>query len=80
MADLESKLANAMRLVKLREEQMRAAALSRNAGEIDTAEWDGYAVRYAAAVREWWAWQHHTLQSREALAETHSGSTYVLSS
>lgn len=75
--DYEQKLTSALRIVKLRQEQMHAAALSRNAGEIDNAEWDGYAARYAAAVREWWAWQHYALQHRPALAETSSGSTYV---
>lgn len=75
--DYEQRLSSALRVVKLREEQMRSAALCRNSGEIDSVEWDGFAARYASAVREWWTWQHYALQQRPALAETSVGTTYI---
>lgn len=74
----EFKLSEARRIVQLREEQMRAAALSRNAGDICSLDWDGYAARYAAAVREWWVWQQYMLEQRLPMAETQRDRTFVL--
>lgn len=74
---LEQRIADAMRVVNLREEQMRAAALSRDVGEIDQDEWDGFAARYAASVREWQALRYHHLHNTPAIAETHRGATWV---
>lgn len=73
----EFKLRESLRIVKLREEQMRSAALSRNAGDISTIDWDEYAFRYAAAVREWWVWQQYMLEHRIPLAQTDRGPTFV---
>lgn len=74
---LEQRIADAKRTVKLREAQMVSAALSRDEGEIDQGEWDGFAARYAASVREWRALQHYTLNSKPAIAETVRGTTWV---
>lgn len=76
-AHIEEGLREAMRTVKLREEQLRSAALTRSAGEIGTDEFDAFAIRYAAAVREWHVWQAHALQHRTVLAETYRGATFI---
>lgn len=67
----------ALRVVKLRAEQMAAAALSRDAGDIDSEDWDGYAARYSAAVRELRILQHVRMTQRPSLAETRHGATWV---
>lgn len=77
MEQCEVQLREAMRVVKLREEQMRSAALCRSSGDIGSLDWDEYAARYAAAVREWWYWQQYMLQHRIPLAQTDRGPTFV---
>lgn len=75
--DLDTRIADAKRTVSLREMQMQSAALARDAGEIDQNEWDGYAARYAAAVKEWRALQYHRAAFQPALTETARGETWV---
>lgn len=70
-------LEEALRIVKLRAEQMASAALCRDAGDIDSEDWDGYAARYAAAVRELRVLQHIRATHRAAMAETRQGATWV---
>jgi len=65
------------RIVRLRAQQLEAAALSRDAGEIASEEWDGYAARYAAAVREYRIMQQVKINEQPALAETRRGETWV---
>jgi hypothetical protein len=74
---LEQRVVEAKRVVDLRELQMQAAALAREEGEIDLSEWDAYAARYAAAVKEWRALQFHKAINRPAVAETTRGATWV---
>lgn len=74
---LEQRIADANRTVKLREAQMLAAALARDEGDIAQDDWDGFAARYAAAVREWRALQYHHMANKPALAETGRGGTWV---
>ena len=73
----EQSLIEAMRLVKLRQEQLHSAALSRDCGDIDGEDWDGFAARYAAAVREWRVLQHIQMAEQPAVAETKRGGTWV---
>lgn len=77
MAEASETLTELRRVVLLRAQQMEAAALSRDAGEIDSEDWDGYAARYAAAVREYRTAQHFHIAQRPALAETRHGGTWV---
>lgn len=65
------------RIIKLRSQQMESAALCRDAGEIDSLDWDGYAARYAAAVREYRVLQHLHGMKQPALTETRRGGTWV---
>lgn len=74
---MEQHIAEAKRIVQLRQQQMHAAAMSRDCGEIDQMEWDGFAARYAAAVREWQVLQHHKHIMQPAMAETFRSSTWV---
>jgi hypothetical protein len=76
---LDQKIQEARRVVLLRQEQLHAAALTRDAGEIDQEEWDGFAARYAAATREWRVLQHIALANRPAMTETGRGETWVQS-
>ena len=74
---LQQRIADAKRTVELRAMQMQAAALSRDEGEIDQNEWDGFAARYAAAVKEWRAFQYHKATFQPAMAETSRGETWA---
>lgn len=74
---IDEKVQDARRMAALRKEQLCSAALSRNAGEIDANEWDGFAARYAAAVREWQVLTHIALANKPALTETRRGETWV---
>ena len=74
---IDSRIADARRTVQLREQQMQAAALTRDSAEISQEEWDGYACRYASAVREWRVLQHIALTQRPAMAQTGTGETWV---
>lgn len=73
----EQMLDEMRRMVKLRAAQMESAALCRDAGDIDSEDWDGYAARYAAAVREFRVLQHVRMREREAIVETRRGETWV---
>lgn len=75
--ETQKMLEEALRIVKLRAEQMASAALCRDAGELDGEEWDGYAARYAAAVREYRVLQHIRSTQQPALVETRHGGTWV---
>lgn len=76
--DSSAKLLEEMRrVVKLRAQQLEAAALSRDAGEIDSEDWDGYAARYAAAVREYRVVQHLRGINTPAMAQTKRDTTWV---
>lgn len=74
---LHERLAEAKRVIKLRAEQMSSAAMCRDAGEINQDEWDGFAARYASAVREYRVLQHIEMAERPVLAETRRGATWV---
>ncbi len=74
---LEQRVVEAKRIVQLREQQMHSAAMSRDAGEIDSLDWDGFAARYAAAVREWQVLQHIKMTQQPAMTETLRSSTWV---
>ena len=74
---IDEKVQESRRMAALRKEQLCSAALARNAGEIDADEWDGFAARYAAAVREWQVLTHMAMASRPALTETTRGETWV---
>lgn len=74
---MESREIETKRILELRELQLRSAALSRDAGDIDADQLSEYAVRYAAAVREWMAIKHYRLYETPALAETVRGETWV---
>jgi hypothetical protein len=74
---MAQKIAEAERMVQLRSMQMTMAAMYRDAGDIDQDDWDGYAARYAASVRELQVLQYQTMAGREALAETTRGETWV---
>lgn len=65
------------RIVKLRAQQLEAAALCRDAGEIKSEDWDGYAARYAAAVREYRIMQQVKINEQPSMAETRHGGTWV---
>lgn len=77
ITETQKMLEEALRIVKLRAEQMASAALCRDAGDIDGEDWDGYAARYAAAVREYRVLQHIQTTQRPAMAETRRGETWV---
>lgn len=81
MAELtiEQKVQEARRVVLLRQEQLHSAALSFDAGEIDSEEFHGFAARYAAATRDWRVLQHIMLVNRPAITETTRGETWVQS-
>ncbi len=70
-------IAEAERLMQLRGMQLTMAAMYRDAGDIDQDDWDGYAARYAAAVRELQALKYQTMAGRDALGETTRGETWV---
>lgn len=70
-------IAEAKRIVDLRCSQMVMAAMYRDAGDIDSEDWDGYAARYAAAVRELQALQYFVLNNQQSLTETRRGPTWV---
>lgn len=74
---MSERIADAERVVQLRSMQMTMAAMYRDAGDIDQDDWDGYAARYAAAVRELQALKYQTMAGRNALAETNRGETWV---
>ena len=74
---IADRIADAERVVQLRSMQMTMAAMYRDAGDIDQDDWDGYAARYAAAVRELQALKYQTMAGRNALAETNRGETWV---
>ncbi len=74
---LPDQIIEAKRIVALRQAQMVMAAMYRDAGEIDSEDWDGYAARYAAAVRELQALQYFVLNRNQSLAETLRGPTWV---
>lgn len=74
---MHERISEAKRVVDLRCAQMTMAALYRDAGDIDQIEWDCYAARYAAAVRELQALQYHVLNATQAMAETKRGATWV---
>ena len=74
---IEKRVQDARRVVLLMQERLLAAALSRDAGEIDQDELDGFAARYAAATREWRVLQHIMLASKPAITETARGETWV---
>mgnify|MGYP003340253473 CR=1 FL=1 len=76
-APMHMRIADAARMVELRAEQMKSAAMCRDAGDIDQLDWDGYAARYSAAVRELQALRYHVLNGQTALAETKRGATWV---
>lgn len=65
------------RIIKLRAQQMESAAMCRDAGEIDSLDWDGYAARYAAAVREYRVLQHLHVIKQPSVAETKRGETWA---
>lgn len=65
------------RVMQLRAQQMEAAALCRDAGELDSEAWDGFAARYAAAVREYRVLQHLKGFQQPAMAYTKQGTTWV---
>lgn len=75
--DLEKKALEAKRVLELRELQLRSAALSRDAGDINEDELSSYASRYAAAVREWMVVKQVQIYNAPALAETTRGETWV---
>ena len=75
--EMPKKIEEARRLVGLRQAQMTMAAMHRDAGDIDSEDWDGYAARYAAAVRELQALQYFVLNRNQSLAETMRGPTWV---
>lgn len=77
MTDMEKREQETKRVLELRELQLRSAALSRDAGEIDAETLSGYASRYAAAVREWMVVKHVQAYQMPALAETARGETWV---
>lgn len=74
---MTERIEDAERVVQLRSMQMTMAAMYRDAGDIDQDDWDGYAARYAAAVRELQALKYQTMAGRNALAETNRGETWV---
>lgn len=74
---MQDRIREARRICNVRQMQMQAAALSRNAGEIDSDEWDGYAARYAAAVREWQVLQQIDINNTEPIVQTGRGETWV---
>lgn len=74
---MHDRIAEAKRVVDLRTAQMVTAAMYRDAGDIDQLDWDCYAARYAAAVRELQALQYHVLNARDSVAETKRGATWV---
>ena len=74
---LKERIEDAKRIVELHSRQMQAAALSRDEGDISQDEWDGFAARYAAAVRELRALQYHKTVNQPAIAETVRGGTWV---
>jgi len=74
---LHERIEDAKRVVELRKMQMLMGALHRDASEIDREDWDGFAFRYAAAVRELQALQHYVMNASSTLAETKRGGTWV---
>lgn len=74
---IDLRVQDAKRAVELRAMQMQAAALARDEGDIGQDEWDGFAARYAAAVKEWRALQFYRAVHRPAVAETTRGETWV---
>ena len=74
---LHTQIEQADRTVQLRAMQLTMAAMYRDAGDIDSEEWDGYAARYAAAVRELQALQYAVMNNNAAMAETDRGGTWV---
>lgn len=74
---MQNRIQEARRIVNVRQLQMHAAALTRNAGEISQDEWDGFAARYAASVREWQVLQQIEMNERVAVTETARGETWV---
>lgn len=75
--DMPKQIEEAKRVVSLRQAQMTMAAMYRDAGDIDSEDWDGYAARYAAAVRELQALQYFVLNNQQTMAETMRGPTWV---
>lgn len=74
---LPERIEEAKRVVALRQAQMLMAAMHRDAAEIDREEWDGFAFRYASAVRELQTLQHIVMNGASALAKTERGVTWV---
>ena len=74
---MQAKIEDAHRTVNLRAMQLTMAAMYRDAGDIDSEDWDGYAARYAAAVRELQALQYSVMNNNAAMAETGRGETWV---
>ncbi len=74
---MHAQIEQANRTVQLRAMQLTMAAMYRDAGDIDSEEWDGYAARYAASVRELQALQYAVMNNNTALAETQRGGTWV---
>ena len=74
---MHAQIEQANRTVQLRAMQLTMAAMYRDAGDIDSEEWDGYAVRYAASVRELQALQYAVMNNNTAMAETQRGGTWV---
>ncbi len=72
-----NRIVDAERAVQLRSMQMTMAAMYRDAGDIDQDDWDGYAARYAAAVRELQSLKYQTMAGSNALTETNRGETWV---
>lgn len=74
---LPERIEEAKRIVELRKAQMLMAALHRDAADIDREEWDGFAFRYASAVRELQTLQHIVITGSGSLAKTERGVTWV---
>lgn len=77
MDELNKREVETKRVLELRELQLRSAALARDAGEIDDEKLSEYAIRYAAACREWMVVKHIKGYETPALTETARGETWV---
>lgn len=76
---IEDQITDAKRQISLRLLQLQSAAITRGFGEIDADELDGFAARYAAAVRELNVLHQFQTQTRNALSESYRGKTWIQS-
>lgn len=74
---LPEQIEEAKRVIALRQAQMLMAAMHRDAAEIDREEWDGFAFRYASAVRELQTLHQIVMNGTEAITKTTRGVTWV---